>query len=44
MYKKYDEFIETKDIFNDVNKSLDEIQKELSEFATSDMDEEKSVY
>lgn len=41
MYKKYDEFIETKDIFNDVNKSLDEIQKELSEFATSDMDEEK---
>ena len=36
MYREYDEFIAGTEIFDDINKSLDKIQKELSEaFAVS---------
>lgn len=41
MYREYDEFIAETEIFDDKNKSLDKIQKELSELITDDMDEEK---
>lgn len=41
MYREYDEFIAETEIFNDINKSLDKIQKELSELITDNIDEEK---
>lgn len=41
MYGEYDEFIAGTEIFDDINKSLDKIQKELSELITDDIDEEK---
>lgn len=41
MYREYDEFIAGTEIFDDINKSLDKIQKELSELITDDIDEEK---
>ncbi len=41
MYKEYDDFIAETGIYNDINKSLDEIQKELFELMTSNVDEEK---
>lgn len=41
MYREYDEFIAGTEIFDDVNKSLDKIQKKLSELITDDIDEEK---
>lgn len=41
MYREYDEFIAETEIFDEVYKSLDKIQKELSELITDDMDEEK---
>lgn len=44
MYRKYDEFIAGTEIFNDKNKSLDKIQKELLELITDEMDEEKKRF
>ena len=41
MYREYDKFIAGTEIFNDINKSLDKIQKKLSELITDDIDEEK---
>lgn len=41
MYREYDEFIAGTEIFDDINKSLDKIQKELSELITDGIDEEK---
>lgn len=41
MYREYDEFIAETEIFDEIYKSLDKIQKELSELITDDMDEEK---
>ena len=41
MYREYDEFIAGTEIFDDINKSLDKIQKELSELITDDIDKEK---
>lgn len=41
MYKEYDEFIAGTEIFDDINKTLDDIQKELLKLIMDDMDEEK---
>lgn len=37
IYREYDEFIAETEIFDDKNKSLDKIQKELSELMTDDI-------
>lgn len=44
MYSKYDEFIAETRIFEDKNKSLDKIQKELSELMNNEIDEEKKHF
>ena len=44
MYREYDEFIAGTEIFDDINKSLDKIQKELCELITDDIDEEKKRF
>ena len=41
MYREYDEFIAKTEIFDEIYKPLDEIQTELLELITDDMDEEK---
>lgn len=41
LYREYDEFIAGTSVFDDANKSLDKIQKELLELITDDIDEEK---
>lgn len=41
MYKEYDEFIAGTEIFEDTNRTLDDIQKELIKLITDDIDEER---
>lgn len=41
MYKEYDEFIAGTEIFDDTNRTLDDIQKELIKLITDDIDEER---
>lgn len=41
IYREYDEFIAETEIFDDINKSLDKIQKELSDIITDNIEEEK---